>query len=158
MNRLPNNQLSSAAGRPARRRRGGALTVELVLTLPLLLVVVLAVIQFSMLLISSQAVSAAANVGVRQASLPSATAAAVQSAVFQSLTGWKFQGEAEVVIYVNGVSEMSSPGELAASNTGDLVTVTVNVPSIEASPDLLKLVGFSIADQTLTATYVMRKE
>ena len=142
----------------ARQRRGGALTVELVLTLPLLLVVLLAVIQFSMLLISSQAVSVAASVGVRQASLPSAGASSVSSAVFQSLTGWKFQGDAEVVIYVNGVSEASSPGTLAMANTGDLVSVTVNVPSIEASPDLLNLIGFSIADQTLTATYVMRRE
>ena len=145
------------AGRPKRRRsRQGMLTFELVYTLPILILVILAITQFCLLLMSAQAVSGAAHVGVREATLPSASTASVQSAVRRALQGWKFGDKAQVAIYVNDVPELDMP--LEETITGDLVAVTVQIPSAEATPDLLKFIGLSIQDETLATTFVMRKE
>jgi len=132
------------------------LSVELVLTVPILMALVLALVQFSIMLASSQTISAAANVAARQATIPSASAASVEAAVAQVVHGWQFAGHQEVIILVNGVPEASSPLEDAV--TGDVISVKVRVPTIEASPDLLDFIGTSISGQYLQSTFVMRKE
>ena len=42
--------------------------------------------------------------------------------------------------------------------SGSIVSVTVNVESDQAAPDLLKYFGISLMNKELTTTYVTRKE
>lgn len=133
------------------------LTLEMVLVLPILLVVAFAIIVFGMMLMSSQAVGAAAHLGVREATLPCANAFTVADAVNDALEGWSFQNDVEVVIFVNDMPEgFNNP--LAAAVTGDKVSVTVRVGAAKVAPNALLLVGISIADTELQQTFVMRKE
>jgi Flp pilus assembly protein TadG len=160
----------------AHRRRGALLSIELVLTLPVLILVTLGALEFSFLLLGSQAITAGANVGARQAALPSATAAQVNQAVYQSLASWRWakpqDGFLQVLIFVdtdnNGTLELVSDSlnpaisdnddELPNAAAGTAIQVTVNLPSTEASPDLLSITGISIQGQELTASFVTRKE
>lgn len=151
-----NQNTSDRPTRPSRRQRRGFLTFEMMLVLPVLLVVILAVVEFSMLLLSSQAVAGAASVASRQATLPGADAADVQAAATQALAGWKFAGDVTTQITVNGIPESSSPLSLAA--TGDVIAVTVEVPSLSAVPDVLRYIGITLAGKTITTTYVAPRE
>jgi Flp pilus assembly protein TadG len=133
------------------------LTLELLLTLPILLLVMLAIIEFGILLVSSQAVSAAAAIGAREATLPSATPESVTTAVEKALAGWRFVSTLEPVkIEVNGEPETTLPLEDAI--TGDSVAVTVCVDSVAAAPNLLKYVGITLEGKKTCSTIVMRKE
>ena len=136
--------------------RRGVLTVELVLTLPILLLVALATVQYGIMLMVSQTISAAAAVGVREAVLPSATTVSVQAAVDRVLEDWNFADDVELVILVNGMPADSNP--LVDAITGDEVSVTVRVPAIRAAPNALSVVGLSIENTILQTTFVMRKE
>jgi Flp pilus assembly protein TadG len=137
--------------------RRGVLTVELMLTLPILLLVVLATIEFGILLVSTQAVNAAAAVGAREATLPSATPESVAAAVEKALHGWKFLSSLDPIkIEVNGEPEATIP--LADATTGDSVAVTVCVNSAAAAPNLLKFIGLTLDGQKTCSTIVMRKE
>ena len=75
---------------PSAVGRRGVLTVEMLLTLPIVLLVAFAGVQFSIMLIASQAVSAAAHVGVRDASRPGSSASSVHAAVASALSGFAF--------------------------------------------------------------------
>src|SRR5262245_51740419 len=128
-------QLNSNTRRNAGPRRG-VLTLELVVTLPILLVLALAIIEFGTLLFANQAISAAAAIGAREATLPSATPESVTAAVEKALHGWKFVSSLDpVAIEVNGENESDLP--LAEAATGDSVAVTVCVDSVVAAPNLL---------------------
>lgn len=161
----------------AHRRRGALLSIELVLTLPVLILVTLGALEFSFLLMGSQAITAGANVGARQAALPSATAAQVNQAVYQSLASWRWaqpqDGFLQVLIFVDTDNDgdlelvsdsLDSPAnwdpdnELPNAAAGTAIQVTVNLPSTAASPDLLSITGISIQGQELTASFVTRKE
>jgi len=126
------------------------LTLELVLALPILLLVVLAAIEFSILLMGNQAISAAAAIGAREASMPGATPQRVQVAVRRALKPWRFAGKIDPVVL--------DPPQPAQVPSGQPVSVTVRVRSLEVAPDLLKFVGVSLAGQQLSSTYVARKE
>ena len=138
---------------PARR---GLLTVELLLALPLLLIPLFAVVQLVMLLMADQAISAAASIGAREAALPGATTASVQTVVEEVLDSWRFFDALEPIeIQVNG-----APATPQMAATGDIVSVTLRAPSGAAAPDLLKFFGskFSIVDKKLCHKGVARKE
>ena len=142
----------------ARRRKGAILSIELVMVVPILLSILLASVEFGILLMATQGVGAAANVGSRAAAVPSSTLASVEAAVDTALEGWVWQGEHEVLIFVNNELATSGNDRLASAVTGDVVSVTVNVPMDQAAPDLLRYFGISIAGKELTTTYVTRKE
>ena len=144
------------AGRNRGGRRRGFLTFEIILLLPVLLVVILAIVEFSMLLLLSQAVAGAASVVARQATLPGSEAVDVEAAVAQALAGWKFAADADTAITVNGIPETISPLSMAV--TGDVIGVTVEVPSTAAVPDLLSYIGISLSGKKLMTTYVVRRE
>jgi Flp pilus assembly protein TadG len=148
--------------RGARRysRRGAILALELIMVIPILFVVLLATIEFGILLMASQGVGAAANVGSRNAALPSSSKASVDAAVSTALDGYVWQGMHEVVIFVDeggGFVKDNGP-VLQNAPSGAVVSVTVNVPMNDAAPDLLKYFGISTAGKDLTTTYVTRKE
>ncbi|MCG8585491.1 MAG: pilus assembly protein [Pirellulales bacterium] len=138
------------------RKRRGMLTAELLLALPILLILLFATLQFVMLLMADQAISAAASIAAREAALPSATTARVEFVVGEVLDSWRFyDGLGPVEIRVNGM--LASP-DMAA--TGDIVSVKLSAPSNSAAPDLLRFFGetFSIADKQLCHEAVARKE
>lgn len=144
---------ADTAERPRVRR--GFLTLELVLVLPIILLVLLAVVQYSILLLSTHALSVAAHVGVREAALPSSNTASVEAAVDDALDGWSFRNAAsfDVQIFVNDV--MANP---ATAMTDDKVEVLVLVDATDAAPNLLNFIGLSLVGQDIQAEHVMRKE
>ena len=143
-----------------RTRRGAVLALELIMVLPILLMVLLATVEFGILLMSSQGVGAAASIGSRNAALPSSSKMSVEAAVNTALDGYIWQGAQEVVIYVDSGSGfvLDNGPVLANAPSGSVVSVTVNVESDQAAPDLLKYFGISLMSKELTTTYVTRKE
>ena len=151
-----------------RTRKGAVLALELIMVLPILLMVLLATVEFGILLMSSQGVGAAAAHGSRNAALPSSNKASVEAAVNTALSGYIWQTKAKTVIFVDsgsGFVKDTGGGTLASAPSGSIVSVTVEVNMNDAAPDLLKYFGISIAPATptdqsrqLNTTYVTRKE
>lgn len=170
MNHMPMNQMimKQLNKLKHRTRRGAALSLELIMVLPILLMVLLATVEFGILLMSSQGIGAAAAVGSRNAALPSSSKASVDAAVATALNGYIWKPKAATVIFVDsgsGFVKDTGGGTLANAPSGSIVSVTVQVNMNEAAPDLLRYFGLSIApsgptDKTreLTTTYVTRKE
>ncbi|MDX1943886.1 MAG: TadE/TadG family type IV pilus assembly protein [Pirellulaceae bacterium] len=146
--------------RHRRHRVGSALSVELVMVLPILLIILLAFVEFGLLLMATQGVGAAANLGAREAALASSTELSVKAAADDALAGWVWQGKHEVVIFVNGTRvNFSDASDLVQdAPTGSDISVTVNVPMVQAAPNLLAYFGIDLTDKDLTTTYVTRKE
>ncbi|WP_254511048.1 TadE/TadG family type IV pilus assembly protein [Anatilimnocola floriformis] len=144
-----------------RTRQGAVLALELIMVLPILLMVLLATVEFGILLMSSQGVGAAAAHGSRNSALPSSSKASVEAAVNAALDGYIWQSAQETVIYVDsggGFVKDISGTVLSSAPSGSIVSVTVNVESDQAAPDLLKYFGISLAGKEITTTYVTRKE
>jgi Flp pilus assembly protein TadG len=152
------SQSGACSRRYARRRKGAVLSIELVMVVPILLSLLLAAVEFGILLMATQGVGAAANIGSRAAAVPSSNLASVEAAVNTALDGWAWRGKHKVLIFVNGQKATPGDDRLASAVTGDVVSVTVNVPMNQAAPDLLRYFGISIAGKELTTTYVTRKE
>jgi hypothetical protein len=130
--------------------------VELIIALPLLLLVLAGAVQLAMLLVSQQALGAAAAVGAREASLPGSTRTQVQECVERSLAGWRFAPQLDDVSIQVGDEEPDAV-PLSLARTGECVAVTVSVEASAAAPDLLKYIGLNLFDK-LAATCVLRKE
>ena len=131
--------------------RRGVLTLEFALLLPILLLVLLAVVQFSTYLLGTQAIQAAALIGAREATLPGATQIAVQEAVERSLDSWRFRADLDPVVV--------EPAGWESLPTGSGVTVTVSVDADKAALNSLRgSPGFDLAGKKIRARYIMRKE
>ena len=160
MTDTPNSSILTRR-RPQGRRRGVALSVELVMVLPVLFAVLVGTVEFGILLMSSQGVSAAANIGAREAALPSSDLASVTAAVHTALEGYIWDnppvpGVVEVRVLVNGTLDTGTL--LANAAAGDIVTVIVDCPMDSAAPDALSIFGISLAGRELTSTFVTRRE
>jgi len=116
----------------------------LALALPVLLVVLMAIFEFSLLFLARGEVVEASREGARVASLPGATWDSVDGAVRQSLTP-RLRESVEIDI---------SGGERA----GEVTSVTVLVPMHLASPDLLWPIGYSLKGRMLIAESRMMRE
>ena len=146
-----------------RSRKGALVSLELIMVLPILLMVLLATVEFGILLMSSQGVGAAAAIGSRNAALPSSSRASVVSAVDSALAGYVWKNTRQIEVFVDSgggfVKDTPVPGTLLANApTGSIVSVTVNVEMDNAAPDLLTYFGLSLNNKYLTTTYVTRKE
>ena len=146
-----------------RSRKGALVSLELIMVLPILLMVLLATVEFGILLMSSQGVGAAAAIGSRNAALPSSSRASVVSAVDSALAGYFWKNTRQIEVFVDSgggfVKDTPVPGTLLANApTGSIVSVTVNVEMDNAAPDLLTYFGLSLNNKYLTTTYVTRKE
>ena len=140
-------------------RKGAVLSVELVMVLPILLFVLLAFIEFGLMLMSQQGLAAASSLGARQAALTGATETSVITTVDNALTGWSWKPNRELVVLVNGSKiVLGGSDEIASAPTGAVISVSVNVPTDKAAPNLLKWIGIDTAGKDLTTTYVTRKE
>jgi hypothetical protein len=152
-----------AAVKPAPQknsRKGAVLSVELVMVLPILLFVLLAFIEFGLMLMSQQGLAAASSLGARQAALTGATETSVTATVDNALTGWSWKANRELVVLVDGVKidPFVGPDQIANAPTGSVISVSVNVKTDKAAPNLLKWIGIDTAGKDLTTTYVTRKE
>ena len=129
---------------PPRRSRRGVLTMELVLTLPILFVVLMGLFEFTMLFYSRSLIVEATRVGARKASLPGATQEAVEEEVRRVLSP-RLQTGMQIGV---------DPG----SHSGDVVVVSVQTPMTSASPDLLWPIGVGLSGRNLYSETRMIRE
>ncbi len=118
--------------------------MELVLTLPIVGVVLLALFQFTLLFYSRSLVVEASRAGARRATLTGVTAADVEQEVSRILTpqlrkGLKVQ-------------------TLLSDHSGELVAVGVEVPMSSATPDLLWPIGLGLKGRNLYSETRMVRE
>jgi Flp pilus assembly protein TadG len=146
------------AQRKHDRRRRGLLTFEMMFVLPVLLIAIFGLTEFAFLFQGYQAVTASANVGVRQGILPSADLASVEQAASDALAGWVFQDDIKVLAYVNGVRDDGVNNEVLNAVTGDQVTVEVQLLYGKAAPNLLKFVGLDLSENRLITSFTMIRE
>lgn len=126
-------------------RRGAVLTFELLLIVPIVLALCLAVVELSLLWSGNQRLAVACRDACRVASLPGSTDDDVRQTVLQSLLGHRLGTVVKVEIQRGLVA-------------GDPVGVRLVAPMQAASPDLLAIVGFSLADRQFSVVSIMRQE
>lgn len=134
-----------ASGRRVRapRRIGALLSVELLFVLPLLVLLLLALVEFVLLINAEAKVSLASQEGARAAAL-GGSYSDVQAAVTQVL-GSDVAIQATInVNYPNGTS-----------STGDPVQVVVSLPASLLVPNSLSAIGFDVTKITLTQQTTM---
>lgn len=126
-------------------RRGAILSLELIVVLPILIGLLFAIIEFSMLWSASHLVKAASAAGCRVATLPGSNSVAIGEAVAAVLGKPALAAHCQVEVQ-------------GGWTCGEEVSVVVRVPMAAAAPDLLGFFGFSLRDRMLVAQTVMRKE
>jgi hypothetical protein len=135
---------------PRRRpRRRAGVALELLLVFPILLSLLLAMVQFSMLLAARQQLAGASREAARVAA-QGGNLTAVQAAAALYL-GQGNLSNAQVLAVLTGPTGLPLP-------SGAPVSVTVQVPATQAAPDLLAFVGISLKNDVISAQTVMRKE
>jgi Flp pilus assembly protein TadG len=131
-------------GRPRR----AVLSLELALVLPILLMALLAGVQFGTYLMAAQAIQGAAMAGAREATLPGATPTRVRNAVTGALAGWSFVN----ALSVDDIQIIDIPAEGSVS-----VMVSVDADKAALNP-LWKVPGLDLAGKKIRAQFVLRKE
>jgi Flp pilus assembly protein TadG len=124
--------------------RSAFLSMELALTLPILGLLLLAILQFSLLFYARGNVVEASRAGARLASTPGSTPTDIEAEVRRVLDPRLHQG-------------LAVQSELG-SQTGDLVAVAVQVPFSSATPSLLWVIGITLDGQNLYAETRMARE
>jgi Flp pilus assembly protein TadG len=132
-----------------RRRRRGGIALETLFVLPVLVIVALAVVELSLLISARQQLLTASRDGARCAAT-GGSPREIEHAV-RSRLGHGALAQAKIKAILT--DEAGRP-----LNTGEPVVVQVEVPATAASPDLLRVIGFSLQKQTVAAYTVMRKE
>ena len=127
-----------------RSRRRGVLSMELVFTLPILGLLLMGLLGFSLLFFARADVADACRAGARKATLHGATAQAVEDEIRRTLSP-RLQQQMEVSADLN-------------VRSGAMVQVAVRVPMSSASPDLLWPAGFSLDGRYLYCETRMAKE
>lgn len=130
--------------RPSCAAHRGFLSVELLLTLPVLTLILFALFEGALLLLAHSELVEATRFGARKATHPSVRPEDVSAAVRTKLHP-RLRNAAEVAV---------DPGE----HSGDVVRVAVRVPMNRAAPDLLGPIGLSLRGRSLFAEIGMIKE
>lgn len=131
-------------GSARKQARRGMLSMELVLTLPILFVMLLGLFEFTMLFYSRSLIVEASRVGARKASLPGATEQDVQAEVMRILSPRLQDG---MLVDVD-----------LGEHSGDVVFVSVQTPMSSACPDLLWPIGVGLDGRTLYSETRMVRE
>lgn len=118
--------------------------MELVLTLPIVGVVLLALFEFTLLFYSRSLVVEASRAGARRATLTGVTQDDVELEVRRILTPQLQQG-----LKVQSI---------LSAHSGDLVAVGVEVPMAAATPDLLWPIGIGLKGRNLYSETRMVRE
>lgn len=129
---------------PSKRRRSGVLSMELVLTLPILALLLAGLLEFSMLFFARGEVVEASRVAARKATLPGVTLEDVEDEVLKVLHP-RFHDSVQV------------DAELG-EKSGDVVVVAVAVDMSAAAPDLLWPIGYSLQGRPLLSETCMIRE
>lgn len=127
-----------------KRRLGAILSMELVLVLPIILVLLLALVEFGMIMQARGSVVEATRVAGRLAAQSNAAPESVDLAARRAL-GNKLGQAADVDV-------------ILGQHPGDRVAVAVKVPMNSASPDFLFWIGLSNKGKQLTAVSEFVKE
>ncbi len=127
-----------------RKRRRGILSMELVLTLPILGLVLIALFQFTILFYSRGLVVEASRAGARRATLNGATLADVEAEVRRVLSPQ--------------LQQNMTVQAILGEHSGDLVAVGVEVPMQNATPDLLWPIGIGLDGRNLYSETRMVRE
>jgi hypothetical protein len=120
--------------------------MELLLALPIVLAILLAIVQFALLLSARQQVTVAAREGARVAAL-GGSPADVRAVVD------RFIGPSVGTVTARMTDEAGDP-----LPPGEPIEVAVRVPTRRMVPELLGMIGFALGDRDLVARAVMRKE
>lgn len=174
--RATHQGISRARRDPAGHRRGGAVTLELILTMPIWIIVLLAIIEFGQILSNQQQLSLASRVGAEEASqtlgLESAAdvPANVLIAINQQLASSGIS-ECKVILEHNVVPPLTPTPVVLTSGECDCgppstplpprrqyVRVTVCAELTELAPNLLGTFGFDISDCIVQQTTTFRYE
>lgn len=131
---------------PSSRERPGILTLELLFVLPLIIAMLLAMVQFSLLLSARQQVSSAAREAARVAALGG-------GADEIRLTVDRFLGQDVAYVAATLTNANGDP-----IHPGEPVEVTVSIPTRVMVPELLGMIGFGLGDARLVSKAVMRRE
>jgi Flp pilus assembly protein TadG len=126
------------------KSRRGILSMELVMTLPILGIVLFALFEFSMLFFARGHVVEACRTGGRMACQNGSTPEAVEHCVLKALNP-NLRNVAQIQVEL---------GE----NSGDWVRVAISVPMQSTAPNLLWPVGFNLENRNLYAETRMVKE
>lgn len=105
----------------------GAAAVEFAIVLPLLILLVFGIVQFSILYNRKQGLHAAAREGARLASLPQKTVADIQDHVEDALDGSVDTDDPTFAVSVSRGGASIGSGSPCAGHAGDTVTVTATV-------------------------------
>jgi len=146
-------RLAVVEHRRSARKCRGSVTVELILTFPILLALFLGMIEFSMLLYARQQLAGASREGARVAAL-GGELTDVEQTVRRYLGDGRL-GDAEVHMSQTGGQRISTAQAVPA---GEPIEVWVRIPAAYAVPDLLRIVGYSLRDEEIVARTAMRKE
>lgn len=183
MAEVPIRRLPRPASRSKRRRARGAVTLELILILPIWIIFLLAMIEFGLLLTGQQQVALASRVGAEEASQTAMLStidgdqvpANVLEAVNQQLASSGIS-YCKVILQHNLVYDAPGPVPVPvtlASSTGqcdcdppsrplpprrEYTRLTLFVELTELTPNLLGLCGFDISQRTLQHTTTFRHE
>ncbi|MFN9717959.1 MAG: TadE/TadG family type IV pilus assembly protein [Planctomycetota bacterium] len=118
--------------------------MELVLVLPLFLLLVFSIVEFSLLMSAQTRIANACQSGARMMSLTGASAEEIQSQVL-SLLGPNLAKDCQI-----DVQPAAHPGEIGH--------VSVRLPMKNASPDLLWIAGYGLAGRTMDSSASMVME
>lgn len=169
---VPRLRRAALAGRP--RRRGGII-VELVLTLPIFLLLLLAIVQFGLYYVHMQPASLASRVGAEEAAqtanldsyseVPTEVVEIVEKQLATAgITECQVKLEhnvgqsVETLVSQPGGCACGPDAPLAVAVPGRYVRVTVCVPLTQLMPNCLKLMGYDISGQVTQFTTVRRYE
>ena len=141
--------LVQVRGRPRR----GILAFELLLVLPILLIVVLAAVQFSLTLYARQQLVAASREGCRVAAL-GGNLSEVESTIRRTLGNGRL-ADADIEL-TDETGKPLSDGMILPS--GESVAVWLRLPTVHVVPDLLRFIGYSIQTDEMVARTLMRRE
>lgn len=174
--------------RPTRGMRGGAVTLEFIIALPVLLIMLLAVVQFGMFFSGLQQVSLASRVGAEVAAQTdlsaSGTGAPIPPAILNAINaqlGSSGVSACKIYLEHNLGHTIGEPDEsdeelewpsgsdcactppatglpLDAAHLVYSVRVTVCVPMTELTPNCLELLGFDISARWTQCSTTFRYE
>lgn len=125
-------------------RRTGVLSMELVLTLPIVALLLAGLLEFTMLFFARGEIVEASRVAARKASLPGATLEDVENEVLK-------------VLHPRFHQSVQVDAELG-EKSGDVVAVAVAVEMSAAAPDLLWPIGYRLQGRPLLAETCMIRE
>lgn len=134
---------------PSRRRPGNLLSMELLLVAPLLLILMLAMVEYGLYYMARELVVNAARDAARVAAT-GGTQEDIEQAVRLRLGSGPL-GQVKIDVLDLEADDSSQPYQKA-------VAVVISLPAENAVPDLLRIIGFSVQNRSITAQTVLRKE